>query len=332
MFCFFPANLCHPHTQIRKTLFHGVRISIPDCKPFHNCVAIWFPQSAFLITVLPKDVHRDFAQGDRLGLPYWTMFLAICVVVDESKCLDIPIWEFSIIVKHLPFYLGISRYCVRCLSYAPWQSGNDIHGFLLLSLVMLMILVQWIPHKTQNHLSQYRLGVQLELCIFGVLPPVLHFSNDMSISEAKWTFAPFVLASSITSFLLLTFVRFHAGIFSNFSHSLSTAAFAAGTFMAWDIGINLCTKLKCCSEISPFPAIWSSWWFGNDSPIRNRVDSLASKIHANFDLKSLVLLPVSPFLLFLLVLQGIAGTTGVSNFLRALSTVSLNFSSSGSMK
>ena len=24
------------------------------------------------------------------------MILAICVVVDESKCLDIPIWEFSI--------------------------------------------------------------------------------------------------------------------------------------------------------------------------------------------------------------------------------------------
>ena len=53
----------------------------------------------------------------------------------------------------------------------------------------------------------------------------------MSISEAKRTFAPFVLASSITSFLLLTFVRSHAGIFSNFSHSLSAAAFAAGIFM-----------------------------------------------------------------------------------------------------
>ena len=27
------------------------------------------------------------------------MILAICVVVDESKCLDIPIWEFSIILE-----------------------------------------------------------------------------------------------------------------------------------------------------------------------------------------------------------------------------------------
>ena len=70
------------------------------------------------------------------------------------------------------------------------------------------------------------------------------FEWQKSISEAKWTFMPLVLASSITSFLLLTFVR---------SHPLSTAAFAAGIFMAWGIGINLWTKLKCCSELIVFP-------------------------------------------------------------------------------
>ena len=32
------------------------------------------------------------------------MILAICVVVDESKFIDIPIWEFSIICEHLPFW------------------------------------------------------------------------------------------------------------------------------------------------------------------------------------------------------------------------------------
>ena len=42
------------------------------------------------------------------------------------------------------------------------------------------------------------------------------FKSHMSINEEKWTFAPDVLASSITSFLLLTFVRFHAEIFSSF--------------------------------------------------------------------------------------------------------------------
>ena len=39
------------------------------------------------------------------------------------------------------------------------------------------------------------------------------------------------------------------------------------------------------------------------------MDSLASKIHANLDLKSLVLLRVSPFLLFLQVLKVVRGAS-----------------------
>ena len=68
-----------------------------------------FSQIAVLITVLPKDDRTDFAQEERLGLPYWKMILAICVVVDESKCLDIPILEFSIILEHLPFLPGYEQ-------------------------------------------------------------------------------------------------------------------------------------------------------------------------------------------------------------------------------
>ena len=64
-----------------------------EFSPSH--VLIGFSQIAFPITVLPKDDDTDFAQEERLGLPYWTMILAICVLVDESKCLDIPILEFS---------------------------------------------------------------------------------------------------------------------------------------------------------------------------------------------------------------------------------------------
>ena len=60
----------------------------------HVCSQPYFKrlsQIAFPITALPMDDHIDFAQEERLGLPYWTMIWAICVVVDESKCLDIPI-------------------------------------------------------------------------------------------------------------------------------------------------------------------------------------------------------------------------------------------------
>ena len=85
------------------TLFHGVRTSIPNLEPSPNRTSIGFSQIAFPITVLPKDDRTDFAQEERLDLPYWTMILAICVVVDGSIFLDILSLEFSIICEHLPF-------------------------------------------------------------------------------------------------------------------------------------------------------------------------------------------------------------------------------------
>ena len=64
----------------------------------------------------------DFAQEERPGLPYWTMILAICVVVDISKNLDIPILEFSINWVHLPFLPGkkVDIASAAC----PAQPGN----------------------------------------------------------------------------------------------------------------------------------------------------------------------------------------------------------------
>ena len=99
----FQQILCHPHTQIRITLLRGVRTSTPNWKLSPNRASIGSSQIAFPITFLPKDDHTDFAPEERLGLPYWTMIMAICVVVDESKCLDIPIWEFSTMQVHPPF-------------------------------------------------------------------------------------------------------------------------------------------------------------------------------------------------------------------------------------
>ena len=40
-------------------------------------------------------------------------------------------------------------------------------------------------HKIQNHLSQCRLGVHLDLCIFGALSPIGHSSNDRSPSMKR---------------------------------------------------------------------------------------------------------------------------------------------------
>ena len=64
-----------------------------------------------------------------------------------------------------------------------------------------------------------------------------------SIHDAKCTVLPSFLASAITSFLFLTFVSCHAGIFSSFPDPFSTAYFAFGILNAWSIGMNLCTRL-----------------------------------------------------------------------------------------
>ena len=54
-----------------------------EFSPIH--VSIGFSQIAFPIIVLPKDDRTNSAQEEQLGLPYWTMILAICVVVDEFQ-------------------------------------------------------------------------------------------------------------------------------------------------------------------------------------------------------------------------------------------------------
>ena len=147
-----------------------------------------------------------------------------------------------------------------------------------------------------------------------------------SISEAKWTFAPFVLASS------MTFVMSHAGIFSSFSHSLYTAAFCCGYLHCLRHRNKFVYQIVMLQWNVPFSCNKVLMIFRKDSSIRCLLDLLASKIHAHFDLNSLVLPRVSPCLLFLLVLQGITGAIGVSNVLRAFLMVSLNSLSSGSMK
>ena len=99
-------KICHPQTQIRITLFHDEQRDIPNLEFSPSHVSIGFSQIAFPIIVLPKDDRINSFQEERLGLPHWTMTLAICVVVDESKCLGTPILEFSIICEYLPFSLG----------------------------------------------------------------------------------------------------------------------------------------------------------------------------------------------------------------------------------
>ena len=97
-----------------------------------------------------------------------------------------------------PFLLGCKKilcplHALRNLEIWRWYPW-----LLLPSFVMLMILVQWILHETLNRLLQYDHGGQLDPCIFWCFASNLAFFRwHVSISEAKWTFSPIVIASSV---------------------------------------------------------------------------------------------------------------------------------------
>ena len=228
------------------------------------------------------------------------------------------------------FTCVLSRYCISCLSIATRQSGDDIHDFCCCHLWCCWSLFS--EYGTRPRIVFYNITSEYNstFVFFGALPPIQHFSNDRCPSVRR---NELLRPSPLLHRSPLSYFRLSSGSTPKFSPilplSLSTAAFAAGIFMARGIGINLWTKLKCCSELFPFTAIWSSWWFGNDSPIRSLVDYQLPKYT---QVLFLILLdaPLPPF--FFIILQGIAGATDVSNFLRAFLMVSLNSLSSGSMK
>ena len=106
MFWFFPASLISSTYKEKNDAFSVCtkkKFSIGNLLPTvfqKDFLKLPFP------SVLPEDDRTDSAQEERLDLPYWTMILAICVVVDESKCLNIWFLEFPIICEPLPFLLG----------------------------------------------------------------------------------------------------------------------------------------------------------------------------------------------------------------------------------
>ena len=179
------------------------------------CTSIEFSQIAFLIIVLPKDDHTDFVQEERLGLRYWTMIYAICVVEDESKCVGIPVLEFSIILGHLPFLPGykqvlrpllVPRNLVTVWTWYPWL-------MLPYHLRCWWSLCSEYCIRPMNRLLQYRLESTTRPLFFGnYCLTVRHSSNDRCPSVTlNELLRPSFIASSITSDSLLTFVKSHAG-------------------------------------------------------------------------------------------------------------------------
>ena len=185
IFCFFPANLMsstytdknNPFSRCTNKHFQLETLSHPYFKRiFSNCLSHNSPARRWPYRIRSRRttgssiVDHDFGhlcRGRRIHM---------------SGHSDL---EFSIILEHLlflPVYKQILRQLLVLRNLAiwiwyPWP--------LLPSFVMLMILVLWILHKIQNHLSQCCLGIQLDLCIFGALSPTRHSSNDRGPSMKR---------------------------------------------------------------------------------------------------------------------------------------------------
>ena len=87
------------------------------------------------------DDRTDSAQEERLGLPYWTMMLAICVVVDDSKCLDVPILNFSIIFGASSIFTWVLADTASAACLAQLHS-LEVISMTFAAAVKLMTLVQ----------------------------------------------------------------------------------------------------------------------------------------------------------------------------------------------
>ena len=87
--------------------------------------------------------------------------------------------EFSVILEHPPYLPWCKQILhtllvLRTLAVWIWYPWLSLPSF-----EKLMILVQWILLKNLNHLWQYYLRVQLDLCTFCASPPTQQLSNDI---------------------------------------------------------------------------------------------------------------------------------------------------------
>ena len=125
-----------PHTQTRIVIFQSLRINIPKLEFSQPC-SKKLSRTAFPIRVLRKDDHTGFVQEERLDLPCWTMILAICVVVGESK-------NLVFLTLHFFNNVGASSILTWVSAACPVHPGSleKRPSLLQPSFVKPMILVQ----------------------------------------------------------------------------------------------------------------------------------------------------------------------------------------------
>ena len=222
------ARLTNKHSQLKK-------ISQPcSNRTFSNCLSHQSPARGWPYKFLSRRTTGSSILDHDFG--------HLCFGWRIQKCGHSD-WIFLRTWCTFHFDLSLNGYCICCLTWTTWKPWYNVHDFCGCHLGRWWFMFSeycirpWIVFY--NITSEYN----STFAFWCFASNSAFFWWHMSINDAKWTVAPDVFASSITCFLFLTFVSCNAGIFSSFSHSLSTAAFAAGIFIARGIGMNLWTRL-----------------------------------------------------------------------------------------
>ena len=174
----------------------------------HPCSTIL--RIVFPITIQPMGDHINFFQDVPRDLQCLPMSLAICVVEDISKRLDIltlefwPIWWYPPILpeyRQILYHLLV-RHNLVILQQHPLflQHLGRTRALFSKNCIGSRVVFYNVPPNTT---------LPLYLCNLGSNSAFLRW--HMSISVAKWTFFLSLCASRKTCFILLTFSKFHAG-------------------------------------------------------------------------------------------------------------------------
>ena len=195
--------------------------------------------------------HTDFAQEKQLSLQ--------CRTKSRKSWKTYPIiwtfrlWNFEQPWSVFHFHLSVTWYCVGCLSWTSWKPWCNVHDFCGCHLKCWWSLFS--EHCFRNRIICYNVTSEYD-------PAFVYFwywgsSSDFlrwqrSINDAKWTFLSLFLAPSITSFLVLTFVSCHDGIFSNVSHVSPHCCLCIWNFKRLRHRNEFVNKTVMCHRIHPF--------------------------------------------------------------------------------
>ena len=320
--CFvaFQPIWCHPHTHTRITLFHIVQNKHAQLETFsHPCFNRTF--SNFLSHNSPaKGWPYRFRSRGTTGssiLDHDLGHLCRGGRIQMSGHSDLGIFSIFGASSIFTWVLAEMRPLLVLRNPAVWRWYP---WPLLLSFGMLMILVQWILHRIQNHLSQYHLGIQLDLCNFLVL--CLQFGILQMTDVHQWGKTNFcALRPCFVDRLFLT-SDFRQVPRRNLVQSLpflTHCCLCCGNFHGLRHRNKFVHQNVMLQWIdSFFPAIWSSWWFGKDSSIRSLVDSLVFQKTRKFWLEIITLSTGLPFLTFLVCLAKHSGNHWRFRFLASI--------------